>query len=54
MTDERKTPPPKPEEDESSAFKRLLTRIARVPKQKVDERERQYQREREPYRRKKA
>jgi hypothetical protein len=52
VTDEQETPPPKADEDESSAFKRLLTKIARVPKEEVDEREREYQRAREPYRRK--
>lgn len=54
MTDENEKPPPKLEEDESSAFKRLLAKIVKVPKSEVDKREMEYRRERAPYRRKKA
>jgi hypothetical protein len=49
VTDEKK-PPPK-DADESSVFKALLGKIAKVPKHKVDELERQYQEGREVHRR---
>jgi len=39
-------PKPPPAEDEYSVFKRLLDRIAKVPKDEILEREREYQRER--------
>jgi hypothetical protein len=44
----KKKPP-----DEYSTFKRLLDRIAKVPKEEIKEREREYQREREAGRKKK-
>ena len=50
MTDKKKPPPP----DEYSAFKRLLSKIARVPKHEIDEEEAKYQREREALRKKKG
>jgi hypothetical protein len=44
MTDKPK-PPPKP--NDWSAFRKLLGKIARVPKAEIEEQEREYQRERE-------
>jgi hypothetical protein len=48
---EKKKPPPK-DAGEYSAFKRLLDRVAKVPKAEIERREREYQDEREKLKKK--
>jgi hypothetical protein len=43
---------PLPKEGEYSAFKTLLDKLVKVPKREIDEKEAQYQRERERLRKK--
>lgn len=47
MTEKKKPPP-----GEYSAFKKLLGKLAKVPKAEIDEREREYQAERDALRKK--
>ena len=48
-----KKPKPPPGTDELSAFRKLLGKLAKVPKSEIDAKEAEYQRERERIRKKK-
>ena len=49
MTKKKRRPPP---EDEYTVFRKLLGRIAKVPKAEIDKKEREYQEQRDGLRKK--